>query len=132
MGPNIKVSEEAKQTAQKLHITLQEIEDKPNDEAYIAALLEYFMLQSDKIAQGLMDEHLPNEVREVWEELLALLERRNRKLVKVERGSIILQLYCPTQAAVDDLEEVIDSVHFNEAVTNFYKTLGKKWVTMSS
>ncbi len=124
MSPNFSISEKAKRTANKLHIRLQEIKDEPNDEVYITAFLEYFMLQSDKIAHGLLDEHLPPEVREVWEELLGLLERRNRKLVQVERGSIILQLYCPTQAAMDDLEDVIYSVHFNETITKFYEALG--------
>ncbi len=132
LGGNVSISEQAKETANKLNIGIQETENTASHEAYITAFPQYFMLQQDKIALNLLDDYLPVGVRAAWEELLALLERRNRKLVKVEKGSVLFQLYCPTQTALDDLEEVIDSIHFNTAVINFYKVLGAIYLSITN
>ncbi len=79
------MSDQARDTAQKLHLQL----DDNDGETCISAFTQYFMIQQNKMSMGLLDHLLASHVRGAWQELIALLERSNRKLVLVKKNAYL-------------------------------------------
>ncbi len=121
LGDDIEVSDQARDTAQKLHLQL----DDNDGETCISAFTQYFMIQQNKMSMGLLDHLLPSKVRRAWQELIALLERSNRKLVLVKKKCISLQLYCPTSESVRDLEELCSCDQLVKAFTVYSEAVGE-------
>ncbi len=119
------ISDMTKLTAQKLNVCVDGNNNTSSEaELYITAFTQYFLHQHSKISLGLFDNILPAEIKDAWDELIALLEKRSRKLLAVNKGSILFKLYCPTSSSVDDLKELVETGLVNKAFAMFHLTLG--------
>ncbi len=58
-------------------------------------------------------------------ELVSLLEGNDRKLVGVEKGSVVLKVYCPTIEAGEQLKQLTEMNKLAESFTNFTKAAGQ-------
>ncbi len=119
-GHDAAVSNLTKRAAEKLNIVV----DGNKSEMYITAFTQYFLYQHSKINLGLLDHLLPPGVRDAWDQLIALLERRGRKVLGISKGSILLKVYCPTRAALDDLNELIDTGLVKKTFADFLIAVG--------
>ncbi len=111
------VKEVAKDIAENLHI-------KMDDEDTVSAFVAHFLYQHPKIVLGLLDSFIPDNVKDAWVELVSLLEGNDRKLVGVEKGSVVFKVYCPTIEAGEQLKQVTDTNKLAESFTNFTKAAG--------
>ena len=69
---------------------------------YIAAYFTKLLLQREKLDLGVLDSHIPQDVKEAWKEFLSCLEQTKRKLLGVAEGSLNFtlsaQLMIPTNS----------------------------------
>ncbi len=123
-GLDARVSEATTQTATKLNIAVDGNNNAKESEMYITAFTQYFLYQHSKISLGLLDHLLPPGVKDAWDQLISLLERRGRKVLGINKGSILLQVYCPTGASLDDLNEIVDTGLVENSFANFLSAVG--------
>ena len=123
-GLDARVSEATKQTANHLNIVVDGNNNANESELYITAFTQYFLYQHSKISLGLLDHLLPPGVRDAWDQLISLLERRGRKVLGINKGSILLRVYCPTGASLDDLNEIIDTGLVKKTFAEFLLAVG--------
>ena len=92
---------------------------------FVAAFLLNLLHHRDKIQQNQLDHILPKEVKDAWNQLLEILEDRNRTLVNVQQGSILLTLFCRSQSAFQQIQsdEWIDCVR--KYLSQLLNTIGK-------
>ncbi len=112
-----KVNEVAKEIAKKLHIKM-ETEDN------ISAFVAHILYLHPKIVLGLLDSFLPADVEEAWVQLVSLLEENDRKMIGVDSGSLVFNVYCPTTEARELLKQLTDSDRLAESFTIFTKAAG--------
>ncbi len=120
------VMDSVKHLASNLGIDLDD-DDKTNiAEMYIHGFTRFFHIQGKKIKLGLLDEKLLSHpgVKQVWDQLISLLERRGRKVLEIHRGSLIFMVFCPTQNALEDLKELAITGAISQALNDFLITLG--------
>ncbi len=126
------VTDSMKQLAKKLKINIALSNNTNVVEMYIYAFTQYFLLQNKKIEIGLLDNELLPEVKEVWIQFIGLLERRGRKVLDIKKGSLLFSVYCPTQTAANDLQELTQTGSVGRGLQNFLKEVGlQKPVTKS-
>ncbi len=123
-GEDVRVSEVAKKTADKLKIVVDGNNNAKESEMFITAFTQYFLYQHSKISLGLLDHLLPKGVKDAWGRLIALLERRGRKVLGINKGSILMKVYCPTEASLDDLNEIIDTGLVEKSFADFLSAVG--------
>ena len=116
------MTDKARRIMKQLNI---QSEANASTEMQATTLTRYLLYQEKKISMGLLDDLLPMEVKEAWEELLALLERRGRKLVEVTKGSITMKVYSPNQGSIADLQELAESGSLDKPLRKFLTNLGK-------
>ena len=91
LDTDIEVSQEAIDTARKFGV---EFGDQPIEpESYVIAFLKRLLIQREKLEHGVLNQYLNQGTPWWWEKLLSSLEERNRKLLKVDTGSVIFTLF---------------------------------------
>ena len=104
LDTDIEVPQEAIDTARKFGV---ELGDQPIEpESYVIAFLKQFLIQREKLEHGLLNQYLNQGTPWLWEKLLSSLEERNRKLLKVDTGSVIFTLFCPTEKSFLQLSNI--------------------------
>ncbi len=124
LDPSSTKSNKLEETMRKLDINLSGDSD-PTVEASIVETLNYFLYQREKIEAGILDDILPEGVKEAWEAMLAWLEDPGRKLVGIKEGSIVIKIYCPTAESVKELQQLAKSEAMKSAINKFLRSLGK-------
>ena len=92
---------------------------------FVASFLLNLLHHREKIQQNQLDHILPKEVKDAWYQLLKILEDRDRTLVNVQQGSILLTLFCPSPSAFQQIQndEWIDSIR--KYLNQLLNTIGK-------
>ena len=102
-----------------------ELMDDPIDpKKYIIALFKKLLLQRDKMDQGLLKDQLEPAMAKMAQEVLSCLEDRRRKVLDVQSGSMTFTLFCPTQQAALQLQDVTWIHTLNRKITQLIKILG--------
>ena len=115
---DIEVSPEAISTARKFGV---ELGDQPNEpKSYVIAFLKQLLIQREKIEHGVLNEYLKPDTPWWWKKLLSSLEEQNRKLLKVERRSVIFTIFCPTK---ESFLKLSNRRWFTEITYNLQKLL---------
>ena len=118
-----KVQQEEIDKARSFGVELGEHPDDPKN--FIIAFLKQLLLQRKKLKYLVKDGYLNKDVSEWWDKLLFSLEEQNRKLLKVESGSIIFTLFCPTEKSFEQLKETTWHDRVDKRLQRFIRTLGK-------
>ena len=123
LDTDAEVPQEAIETAKKFGVELGE--HHPDPQEYIIAFLKQLLIQREKLEEGVLNEYLNPNTPPWWKNLLSCLEQLNRKLLKVEAGSIIFTLHCPTKESFQQLSDISwrKEIAFN--MQNWWETLGK-------
>ena len=116
------VPREAINTARKFGVELGEQENDP--QSYAIALLKQLLIQREKLDHGVLDKYLNPETSRWWKKFLSSLEERNRKLLKVETGSIIFTLFCPTDQSFQQLRSNSWRTRVGDNLRGFLGSLG--------
>ncbi len=128
-GPT-RVLADAIQRAQVYNVDLRNIGaghdlvGEQNVSMFIARSLQYFLHQRDKINLGLLDEILPPDVKQAWQNLLETLREQNRGVLDISDGSIVFKMFCPTQEAEDQLQDPKWLAKFKDRFFKLIKHLG--------
>lgn len=72
---------------------------------YIVAFVRKLLLQREKLDKNILKNYLDSEVSNFWVKVLSSLEDKNRKLINIQSGSLILILFCPTRKSRLQLQE---------------------------
>ena len=107
------VSDEAIDVAERIGVN--DSGDLHDPESYIVAFFQRILLLRDKLEIGLLQQYLTKPIEEKWEKLLYLVEKNERTLLGVHKGSIIFTLFCPTaesfhmiKTCMRDFEELFE------------------------
>ena len=111
--------------ANKLRLELNS--DVVDVKKYIVAFFKNLLLQREKLDKGLLMEQVSPEVTKMWQEVLFCLEEKNRRVVKVDHGSIIFTLFCPTNSSCKQLRDKARHTELEEKLGNLLRVLGKKF-----
>ena len=125
LDPSSKMTNKLERTMKQLDINSQPDDPNVTIESSIVGTLNYFLCQDEKIKAGVLDDVLPEGVKEAWQGLLALLEKGGRKLVAVNEGSIVIKIYCPNAQSIKDLQELAATEAMKAAINKFMEALGK-------
>ena len=92
--------------------------------------LQFAIMQLNKIMRRNIwnpkDCKLPSECRE-WEDVISLLEERNRKVVDIQRDSLIFTIFCPSVESATELKDDTLEATIKYRVNKFMAILGGKW-----
>ena len=91
---------------------------------YSIAFLKRLLLHTEKINKNLLGAHLNPVIAELWQEVLSSLEERNRKLINIQIGSLILTLFCPTDDSLLQLQDEKWRIELQVQVEKLLKALG--------
>ena len=118
------IPQELRDAASKLYLELDpDIEDVKK---YIVAFFIKLLLQREKLDKGLLMEQVSPMITKMWQEVLSCLEEKNRRVVKVDDGSIILILFCPTHTSCEQLQDKAWKTRLGEELRDFLRILGKR------
>ena len=90
----------------------------------VSAFVAHFLYQHPKIVLGLLDSFIPADVKDAWVQLISLLEGNDKKVLGVEKGSLVFNVYCPTVEAGEELKQLTNSNKVAEIFTSFAKVAG--------
>lgn len=99
--------------------------DPINIKTYIIALLQNLLLQREKINQHLFDEILEPEIKSLYSDVLSALEETERHAVAFYHGSLVFTLYCPRQAAKEQLRDETWIKRLSQSLEKFLLALGR-------
>ena len=112
-------------TARKFGVELGDQPSEPKN--YVIAFLKQLLIQREKLEHGVLNEYLKPDTPWWWKKLLLSLEEQHRKLLKVETGSVIFTLFCPTEQSFTQLK---DGGWFARVINSFQgllESLGKHY-----
>ena len=124
LGPNPAVSKKATDTATRLGVYLGK-GDELEVNTFIIAFLTKLLHQREKLDLGLLDARLPTAVKTAWQELIAHLEIKNRKLVGFQSGSVTLNLFCPLPESYNQLSDKVWKETASQKMLNLLSSIGK-------
>ena len=118
------IPQELRDVANKLPLELNP--DVVDVKKYIVAFFKKLLLQREKLDNGLLMEQVSPVITKMWQEVLSCLEDKNRRIVKVDHGSIILILFCPTHTSCEQLQEKSWKTELEKKLRDFLRVLGKR------
>ena len=122
LDTDVEVPQEAIETARKFEV---ELGPNPTDpRSYTIAFLKQLLVQREKVEHGVLNQYLNKDTPPWWKRLLSSLEEQNRKLLKVETGSIIFTLFCPTEESFMQLSNKTWRAGVVENLQGLLKSLG--------
>ena len=116
------VPTDLRDAANKLRLELNP--DAVDVKKYIVAFFKKLLLQREKLDKCLLIEQVSPMITKMWQEVLSSLEENNRKVVKVDHGSIIFTLFCPTITSCEQLQEKIWNTQLEDKMRNLFRILG--------
>ena len=96
------IMEEHIRTSTKFGIQSSDLVDAKK---YMIVFMERLLLQREKVDMNLLEAHLNPKIKKLWQEVLSSLEERNRKLINIQSGSLILTLFCPNHHSLLQLQD---------------------------
>ena len=120
-----KVPRDLQDAAHKLRLELNP--ETVDVKKYIVAFFNKLLLNREKLDKGLLMEQVSPMITKMWQEVLSTLEEKNRRVIKVDHGSIIFTLICPTHASCKQLQDKAWNTELEEKLRNLLKVLGKKF-----
>ena len=117
------VPQEAIDRARRFGVELGEQPNEPK--SYVIAFLKQLLLQREKLKHGVLDQYLNPNIPRWWQNLLSSLEEKDRRLLKVETGSIIFTLFCPTEESFVQLKDKSWFSRVAKIVQEVLRSLGK-------
>ena len=115
------VSEEHKKAAIKFGIQSSDLTDAKK---YIIAFLNRLLLHREKVDRNLFTTQLNPVIAKLWQEVSASVEDKNRKLVKIQSGSLIFAVFCPTKNSVKQFQDEEWKIELQEKVNKLLQALG--------
>ena len=91
----------------------------------ILAFMRKLLLQRAKVDQNVLENYLSPAVAKQWQEILSTLEDKNRKLINIQSGSLILTLFCPTRMSRLQLQEENWMIQIQSKMAELLKLMGK-------
>ena len=92
---------------------------------YIIAFLRKLFFQRAKLEKTLLGKYLNPTIVKQWQEVLSTLEDKDRKLVNIQSGSILLMLYCPSQKSRLQNQDENWRIEIQKKIAKLLKLLGK-------
>ena len=101
-------------------------EDKSVDaKTYVVAFFRKLLLQREKIDRGLLVEEINPRIARLWQEVLSTLEERKRKVLEIQSGSIVFNLFCPTKGSMKQLQDELWARTLTTRLEYLLQSLGK-------
>ena len=122
------VPEEHIQSAIKFGIESSDLTDV---KTYSIAFLKRLLFLREKSDKGLLQTYLNQVITQLWQEVLSSLEERNRKLTKIESGSFVFTLFCPTDHSSLQLQDEKWRVEMGRRLDKLLNTLGISTLVLS-
>ena len=125
LDTDTEVPPEAISTARNFGVELGDLPNEPK--SYVIAFLKQLLIQREKLEHRVLDKYLKPDTPRWWKKLLSSLEEQNRKLLRVETGSVIFTLFCPTEQSFTELK---DGGWFARVINHFQgllESLGKDY-----
>ena len=116
------ISEDGRQQALALEVDVDNI---THSDKFVALFIAKVLQQREKINLNLLDDILKPETKKSWLEVLESIEMRDRRLVDVSSGSVVLQIFCPTPESKLQLADAEWVANLEDAVTNLLHSIGK-------
>ena len=91
--------------AEKFGIPLHSRDIPIEAKEYVLAFIQKLFLQREKLQMGLLTDYLQSGIAKLWQEVLAIMENSNRKLVDIHSGSLIFTLFCPSISSAQELKD---------------------------
>ena len=92
---------------------------------YIVTFFQRLLLQSQKLKQGFLAQHLRPEITEMWLELLSILENTDRKVLDIQSGSITFKMFCPSHSSTQQIRNDVWIQKLSQKMEEFIMQLGK-------
>ena len=121
--PNAVISQEHRDAAIKFGI---EKTDASDINKYAVAFIKKLLLQRAKVDQNLLGNYLSPEVVKQWQEMLSSLERKNRKLINIQTGSVVFTLLCPTRKSRLQFQDENWRIEIQTKIVELLKLLGNQ------
>ena len=115
------VSEENIKTAIKFGVASSDVMDTKK---YIIAFMRKLLFHREKVEMNLLETHLNPKIAKLWKEVLSSLEKTNRKLLNIQEGSVIFTLFCPTNDALQQLQDEMWTFELPRKVDKLLNGLG--------
>ncbi len=123
-GEESEVTGTCNELAKQLGIGIDLDDDCNVVEVYTTAFTQYFLHQHSKINHGLLDAKISSAVKETWKNFITLLEHRGRRVLEIRKGSMLVNIYCPTKDSVEDLRNETEAKSIKKALITFLTELG--------
>ena len=102
---------------------------EPTDAAdvkkYIVAFMRKLLLQREKLDKEVLKNYLSPAITKQLSELFFILEDKNRKLINVQSGSLLLTLLCPTKMSRLQLQDEKWRLETEKKLAELLKLLGE-------
>ena len=102
---------------------------EPTDDAdvkkYIVAFMRKLFLQREKLDKEVLKNYLSPAITKQLSELFFILEDRNRKLINIQSGSLLLTLLCPTKMSRLQLQDEKWRLETQKKLAELLKLLGE-------
>ena len=92
---------------------------------YIVAFMRKLFLQREKLDKDVLKNYLNPAITKKLSEVFSGLEDKNRKLIKVQSGSLIFTLLCPTKMSRLQLHDENWRNGIQEKMAELLKLVGK-------
>ena len=92
---------------------------------YIITFLNRLLLNREKIDRNLLTTQLNPVITQLWQGVLSSLEERNRRLLKIQSGSLIFTLFCPTKKSVLQIQDETWKIELQGKANELLQALGK-------
>ena len=92
---------------------------------YIVTFFQRLLLQSQKLKQGFLAQHLRPEITEMWLELLSILENTDRKVLDIQSGSITFKIFCASDSSSQQIRNDVWIQKLSQKMEKFIMQLGK-------
>ena len=99
--------------------------DATDVKKYIVAFMRKLLLQREKLDKGVLKNYLNPVITKKLVEVFSGLEDKNRKLIKVQSGSLVFTLLCPTKISRLQLHGDNWRSGIQEKMVELLKLLGK-------
>ena len=91
---------------------------------YTITFMKRLFLHNEKVKKNLLEAHLNPVIATLWQEVLSSLEESNRKLIKIQSGSLIFTLFCPTGNSLQQLQDDKWRIDLKEKVEKLLEAFG--------
>ena len=98
--------------------------DATDTKKYLVAFMRKLLLQREKLNNNILENYLKLEIVKRWKEVLSTLENKNRKLINIQSGSLVLTLFCSTRESRLQLQDLTWKAEIQKKIVEMAKLIG--------